>query len=186
METASTAIQPSNLPNSNTHVRAPELKRNGTRVVMLLALFVGALAGARILWSGFSDSALGAVAESMGGTFFLRFARQLGLCAVMLAGEFVLGFFAFGDLLVWTAPYICAAGGVLRIAAGSATAIPSAVICAAAVTAGAAYSAEMSGMLLKLSQGNTVYMGNSPLKKYAGEFLICFVIAVAGSIIQLR
>lgn len=175
-------------PNVETvveHVRAPELRRNGTKLLMVFSAVVGAAAGARLLWSGsgLSEEVMSSISQTLVGSFWIIFLRQTFIGAIFLAAEFVAGFFAFGDVLVWTAPYFCAMGGVLRIATGSPKMIPSAVICLAAVTAGAAYSAELSGMLLRLSRGGTVYMGNAPRRKYAFEFLGCLAAVILSAIL---
>lgn len=178
-------IGESNVETVIEHVRAPELRRNGTKLLMIFSAVVGAAAGARLLWSGsgLSEEVMSGISQTFVGSFWIIFLRQLLIGAVFLAAEFITGFFAFGDVLVWTAPYLCAMGGVLRIAASSPKMIPSAVICLAAVTAGAACSAELSGMLLRLSRGGTVYIGNAPRRKYAFEFLGCLAAVILSAIL---
>lgn len=168
------------------HIRAPELHRHGTKLLMALTAAAGAAAGARLaFWdgSGLSESAMSGISQMLAGTFGAVFLRQTLLGAAFLAVEFVLGFFALGDLLVWSVPFLCAMGGVLQIASGSPLVIVSAIIRIVAVAAGAVYSADMSGLLMRLSRGGTVHMGTRPRRTYALGFLGCFAAAVLSAIL---
>lgn len=179
-----TAETPSEI--SHEHVRAPELRRHGTKLLMAFTAAAGAAAGARLaFWegSGLSDIAMNGITQMLAGTFGEVFLHQVLIGAVFLAAEFVLGFFALGDFLVWTAPFFCAMGAVLRVAASSPTKIPSAIVCLIAVTAGAVYSADMSGLLMRLSRGGTVHMGTRPRKTYSLGFLGCFAAVVLSAIL---
>lgn len=168
------------------HIRAPELHRHGTKLLMAFTAAAGAAAGARLaFWegSGLSETTMNGISQMLAGTFGEVFLRQALLGAAFLAVEFVLGFFAPGDILVWSAPFLCAMGGVLQAAAGSPLVIVSAVIRIAAVAAGAVYSADMSVLLMRLSRGGTVHMGTRPRKTYALGFLGCFAAVVLSAIL---
>lgn len=168
------------------HIRAPELHRHGTKLLMALTAAVGAAAGARLaFWGGsvLSETAMNGISRMLAGTFGEVFWRQALLGGAFLVVEFVLGFFALGDLLVWSAPFLCAMGGVLQAASGSPLVIVSAVIRIAAVAAGAVYSAEMSGLLMRLSRGGTVHMGTRPRRTYALGFLGCFAAVILSAIL---
>lgn len=161
------------------HVRAPELHRNGTKLMMFFAAAAGAAMGARLLiWGG--EIALAETA----GTFGELFARQMTQGAVFLAAELVLGLFALGDLAVWTAPFLCAAGAVLRLSVSPPKALPAALLSIVAVTLGAAYSADMSGLLMKLSRGGTVYMGESPRRGFALRMSGCLAAVAAAAVLD--
>lgn len=161
------------------HVRAPELHRHGTKLLMMFAAAAGAAMGARLLFSG-SEIAL---AETS-GTFWEIFARQMTRGAVFLAAELVLGLFALGDLAVWIAPFLCSAGAVLRLSVSPPKALLAAILGLIAVTLGAAYSSDMSGLLMKLSRGGTVYMEASPRKSFALRLLGCLAAVAAAAILD--
>lgn len=165
------------------HVRIPELRRNGALLAMMIAAVIGAGAGARIILGGSADAVKAAVAQTFSGSFGGIFLRQTILGAAFLCAEFILGFFAAGDVLVWAAPFFCASGTVLRLAAGSPKLLPGILICLGAVTLGAARSAEMSGLLMRLTQGGTVYLGTRPRRSYALSFLGCFAAVLLGAIL---
>lgn len=168
------------------HIRAPELHRHGTKLLMALTAAIGAAAGARLaFWGGsvLSETAMSGISLMLAGTFGEVFLRQTLIGAAFLAAEVVLGFFALGDFLVWSAPFLCAMGGVLQAASGSPLVIVSAVIRIAAVSAGAVYSADMSVLLMRLSSGGTVHMGTRPRRAYALGFLGCFAAVVLSAIL---
>lgn len=166
------------------HVRSPELHRHAAKLVMSIAAALGAAAGLR-LSLGESNAALRQViAEAVGGSFGAVFLRQTALGAIFLAAEFVMGFFAFGDLLVWSAPFLYTAGAAARLAATSAKLLPGTLISIAAVIFGAAYSAEMSAMMLRLTGGGTVHTGDSPRRALAIRFAGCFAAVILGAILN--
>lgn len=161
------------------HVRSPELRRNGTKLTMTAAALIGAAAGARLL---FGEFAPGTLVNGISGTFGEIFLRQTLHSALFLAAEFILGFFAFGDLAVWVVPFLYGAGTALR-AASSLKLLPGAFVCLIGVILGAAYSADMSGLLLKLTRGGTVYMDTRPRLSYALGFAGCLAAAALGAMI---
>lgn len=159
------------------HIRSPELHRNGTKLLMLFAAAAGAAMGARL---ALSSGAAGAVF----GTFWELFAYRITRGALFLAAELVLGMFALGDLAVWAAPFICAAGTVVRLWGSGAKALPAALVSVIAVTLGAAYSADMSGLLMKLSRGGTVYMETNPRRGFALRLFACLVAVVGAAFLD--
>lgn len=166
------------------HVRSPELRRHGTKILMAVSAVIGAAAGVRLLFGANSSDVLAnSISQMLEGTFGEAFLRQTLLGALFLAAELVLGFFAFGDLAVWAAPFLYSAGTVLRVAAGSPKLLPGSLICLFGVIMGAAFSAEMSGLLLKLTRGGTVYMDTHPRRSYALEFVGCLAAVILGSIL---
>ena len=166
------------------HLRSPELRRNRTKLMMAVSAVIGAAAGARLLFGDAASETLSAsVSRMLTGTFAEVFLRQTFLGALFLAAEFVLGFFALGDLAVWAAPFLYGAGTVLRLAAGSPKLIPGALICLVGIVLGAAFSADMSVMLLRLTRGGTVYMDTHPRRSYAVAFVGCFAAVALGAMI---
>lgn len=168
------------------HVRSPLLRRHSTKITMSVAAVIGVAAGARLILAGdlFAENAANAVAQTLVGSFGEIFLRQAVLGTVFLCVEFLLGFFAFGDILVWTVPFLSTVGTVLRLfSAGSPKILPGTLICLVAVVAGAAYSADMSELLMRLSRGGTVYMETRPKRTYALHFFGCLAGVVFGAIL---
>ncbi len=164
------------------HVRSPELRRRGSKLIMTFAAAVGAAAAARLALT--DSAALQAVSQSFSGTFGAIFLRQTAFGAVFLSAELLLGFFALGDFLVWALPFLCASGTVLRLFAnGSPKPIAGSVICVGAVIFGAAFSAEMSSLLMRLSRGGTVHLGESPRAAFSFKILGCFAAVLLGAIL---
>ena len=177
-------VDPDDADKPREHVRSPELRRNGTKLTMAASAVIGAAAGARLLFGeAASETLVNSISQMFTGTFGEIFLRQTLLGALFLAAEFVLGFFALGDLAVWAAPFLYGAGAVLRLAAGSPKLLPGAIICLIGVVMGAAYSADMSGLLLKLTRGGTVYMDTHPQRSYAIGFFGCLAAVILGSIL---
>lgn len=169
------------------HVRSPELHRHAAKLVMAIAAALGAAAGLRLSLGDTNAALRQLIAEAVGGisgTFGAVFLRQLALGAMFLAAELVLGFFAFGDLLVWSAPFLYTAGAAARLAATTPKLIPGTLISIAAVIFGAAYSAETSSLLLRLTGGGTVHTGDQPRRALAIEFAGCFAAVILGAILN--
>ncbi len=171
-------------PIKNMHVRAPELHRNAAKVVMAIAALIGAAAGLRLSLGEANAATRQIIAEASAGTFGAVFLRQLAAGALFLAAELMLGFFAFGDFLVWSAPFLCTAGAAARLAATSPKQIPGTLIAIAAVTLGAAFSAEMSCLLLRLTSGGTVHTGDSPRREIALKFAGCLAAVLLAAILN--
>ena len=88
-----------------THVRAPEIRRSGTRILMGVTAVCGAVSGAVIMFTEKSDpTALEMISQSLVGTVGELFLRAMITGAVFLIAELILGFFALGDWLVWVLP----------------------------------------------------------------------------------
>lgn len=177
-------VDPDGADKPREHVRSPELRRNSTKLTMTAAAVIGAAAGARLLFGeAASEPLMNSVSQMFAGTFGEVFLRQTLLGALFLAAEFILGFFAFGDLAVWAAPFLYGSGTVLR-AVGSIRLLPGTLFCLVGVILGAAYSADMSGLLLKLTRGGTVYMDTHPRRAYTLGFLGCLAAVVLGAILM--
>lgn len=156
-----------------THVRIPEIRRGGTRILMGLTSLCGAVSGAVIAFTGAADpAALTEISGTLVGTIGELFLRSVAIGAAFLAAELILGFFALGDWFVWVLPLCYAMGTVLRVvASGTGILLPSAAAGVCAVTLAAATSASFSKTLLRLSKGGTVYLDSSPRRSYALAFL---------------
>lgn len=156
-----------------THVRVPEIRRGGTKILMGATALCGAVSGVVTALSGAAEpEMLAAVSESLEGTVGGIFLNRAAVGAAFLGIELILGFFAFGDWIVWLAPLCFAMGTSLRIAAsGSLILLPAAAAGIAAVTFAAAASATLSKTLMRLSGGGTVYLESSPRRSCALAFL---------------
>lgn len=176
------AIAPSDKPV--THVRAPELHRHAAKVVMTIAALLGVAAGLRLTLGEANAATRQLLAEASAGTFGAVFLRQIAASAAFLVAEFVLGFFAFGDLLVWSAPFLYTAGAVARLAATTPKQIPGTIIAIAAVILGAAFSSELSSLLLRLTSGGTVHTGESPRREIAIKFAGCLAAVILAAILN--
>lgn len=169
-----------------THVRAPELRRSGTRILMGITAVCGAVAGAVTVFSGKGDpAALRALSDSLVGEFGELFMRSALIGTVFLAAELILGLFALGDWIVWSLPLCYTMGTALKvISVGTGVLLPSAAAGACAVTFAAATSAAFSQTLLRLSKGGTVYLDVSPRKNYALAFLGYEAIIIAAAVYE--
>lgn len=164
------------------HVRSPELRRHGSKLIMTFTAAVGAAAAVRLALT--DGAALKTVSETFSGTFGTIFLRQTAFGAAFLIAELLLGFFVPGDLLVWCVPFLCAAGTVLRLFAyGSPKPIAGCVICVGAVILGAAFSAEMSALLKRLTRGGTVHLGESPRSAFLFKIMGCFAAVLLGAVL---
>lgn len=169
-----------------THVRTPELRRSGTRILMGMTAVCGAVAGAVAAFSGKADPAvLETLSKLLVGEFGTLFWRSAVIGVVFLAAELLLGFFALGDWLVWPLPLCYAMGTALKVvASGTGVLLPSAAAGICAVTFAAATSAEFSQTLMRLSKGGTVYLDSSPRRSYALAFFGYAVIIAAAAVYE--
>lgn len=158
------------------HVRAPEIRRGGSRILMAAAGACGAAAGAVMVFIG------QVIPTIQNWDFGEVFFNRLAVGAIMLAAEFLLGFFALGDWLVWGVPMLCGMACGLRLCAvGNWAFLIGAAFTLIGITFAAARSADFSQLLLKLSRGGTVYMESSPRRSYANSFLGYSALVMAGA-----
>lgn len=167
-----------------THVRAPELHRHAAKIVMAAAALLGVAAGLRLSLGESAAATRQIIAEASAGTFGAVFLRQIATGALFLGAELLLGFFAFGDFLVWSAPFLYAAGAAARIASTSPKQLPGTLIAVAAVIFGAAFSSELSSLLLRLTGGGTVHTGDSPRRETAIKIAGCLAAVILGAILN--
>lgn len=173
-------------PYVYTHVRVPELRRGGTRILMGITAASGAVSGAVMALTGAAEpAALAAISETFAGTVGELFLRALAAGLAFLAAELILGFFAFGDWLVWIIPLCCAMGASLRVAAAEEwILLPSAAAEICAVTLAAVTSANLSKTLMRLSKGGTVYLDRSPRRSCALAFLGYALVVAASAVYE--
>lgn len=185
-ETAEPETDKRDEPMVYTHVRAPELRRGGARILMGLTAVCGAVSGAVIALTGTADSAaVETISGSLVGTVGELFLRAMITGGVFLAAEFMLGFFALGDWLVWVLPLCYSMGVSLRVAAlGTGVLLPSAAVEICAVAFGAATSASFSQTLLRLSRGGSAYRDRAPIRSYAPAFFGYAVMIAAAAVYE--
>lgn len=159
------------------HIRHPKAHHSGTFIVMAIAAVCGVAGGIAVsLNGGFSEEVSNTLKLPFGEIFLMR----LGFGAALLAVEFILGFFAFGDLLVWAVPLIAGLGLALRVAITRMwVLLPSSAVLLGVAAFGAAVSAGFSGTLMSLSRGGTIHLGNSPRRVFVLNFLGYFAAAAA-------
>ena len=169
-----------------SHVRSPELKRGEYVILMSATAVCGAVGGAILALSGKADvSALAKITQDLSGGFGSVFFQRLLIGAAFLLAEYIIGFFAFGDLFVWAAPMCCAMGLSLRIAATKSwILLPSAIITLIGCVMGAATSSGLSHTLIRLSRGGTVHLEDSIHVKYTVSFLGYLAAVLAGAIYE--
>lgn len=161
--------QPISKSTDYPHIRHPEAHRSSTFVVMGLAAVCGAVGGVVVAKDSNVASAIIEFTEKTFGEIFLM---RFVFGAALLAVEFVLGFFALGDLLVWAVPLFAGLGLALRIAATKIwVLLPSSIVLLGVVAFGAAVSAGFSATLMSLARGGTIHLGSSPRRVFVLNFL---------------
>lgn len=173
--------------NTYKHVRSPEIRRSEQVILMSAAAVCGAVGGVLLALSGKAadPEVLQKLADNTLSGFGSIFLQRVMLGALFLGIEYLLGFFAFGDLLVWTAPLVYSLGTAFRITAlKSWILLPSAIVGTVAVVLGAALSSGFSYALMRLSSGGTVYLESSPKQKLAVSFLGCLAAVIAAAIYE--
>lgn len=189
-ESTQSEIQPLELPehaldgqalaasnDENHYYRRPRTSKSGTFFVMSMSAVCGAIGGVIISQN---STITAAVAQTLSLSFGEVFTSRVLIGVILLAVEFVLGFFAFGDLLVWTVPLVSGLCLALRIASERTwSLLPSALVTLGVTAFAAAVSAGFSQMLMSISRGGTVHLGNSPRRVYVLNFLGYFVAIIA-------
>ncbi len=174
------AVSSEELPQEEyTHVRYPRVRRSSALIVMSLSALCGVIGG--IVISRTADVSA-EMAKSLAAPFGKIFLERTLLGAAFLGAEFILGFFALGDLLVWIVPLAAGLGSSLRVAATKAwILLPSSILLLFITAFGAAVSAGFSETLMTIARGGTVHLGSSPRKIFALNFLgyLAAVIACA-------
>lgn len=166
--------------------RSREQTRGGARVLMTIIALCGAAAGVIAALSGSHGaeitSALGERISGGFGEIFLR--RALSGCAILLV-EFLLGFFAFGDLLSWILPVFAGMGAGFFVAAlQNPVFLPSEITVLATVIFAGADSALFSRKLFGLSTGNRAYLRGMSAADYSARFALMALAMVAAGIYE--
>ncbi len=169
---------PAALPQEEyTHVRYPKVRRSSAFLLMGLSALCGVIGG--IVISRTADLSE-EMANSLVDPFGRIFLKRTLLGAAFLGAEFLLGFFALGDLLVWLVPLAAGLGLSLRVAATKAwILLPSSILLLFITAFGAAVSAGLSETLMTIARGGTVHLGSSPRKIFALNFLGYLAAAIA-------
>lgn len=149
-----------------THVRYPEISRRGLLILMIFSGISGALAGIIPTLRGIIPT------TELSGTFMEIFLSRISIGAAVLAAEYLLGFFAFGDLLVWALPLWYCMGGALRVTASARWKLLPGIIIGGILTAfGAAVSGAFSQGIMRVLKGGTVHFDDSPRRGFTLTFL---------------
>lgn len=127
------------------------------------------------------------------GSFWQILGMRLLWGAAFLLAEYILGFFALGDMLVWAVPLVCGLGtGAALTGAFSlhgisaALLIPSCAASVAAVVSGAGVSAAMSSQLLRLvsTDKSSIVAARPAAGEYTLRFLVCLAILLGSFIAE--
>ncbi len=165
-------------PPAARHVRAPSVRRRSSVLVLGFCAVCGALGGALAYYAAGCPEICGTVLSFMDGSFLELFLRRLLYGGAFLLAEYVLGYFAAGEWLVWALPLLSGMGAGFSLSAAYGGAelfamVPSAGIVVALCVFGANTSGELSALLLRLAGGNGggVIMTGSAAKDYSIKFL---------------
>lgn len=166
----------------NTHERSVAPTKGSARAIMTVTAILGAAAGVILAFNGKADAAaVSAVMERISGDFLNIFVRRMIFGAIMVAAEFLLGFFAFGDFISWVVPVVSGMGaGFFLGVVKNPVFLPSEIVTLIAVIMFGANSALFSRRLLGLAAGNRAFSRGMTVFEYLGRFFIAVVaIAVA-------
>lgn len=150
------------------HERSPMLRRSGWLLTMALTALCGAVGGAVSAVYG------GAAAPAAVSSFLALFLSVMLRGCTFLLAEYIIGFFALGEWIVWLAPLCCGLGtGMVLFSCRSWLMLPSCAVIMSAVVFGANTSGEFSALLLRLVRGrsNAVIMTGSAAVNYTLQFL---------------
>ena len=174
-------------PSDKPENRAIRVSRNSS-LVLWLAAVCGVSGG---LVSAQSVGALEGVLFTSEGSFLALFLSRLLYGAAFLLAEYLLGFFALGEWLVWLAPLCCGLGTGLSAAAGfgrkgALLLIPSAAITLLAVIFGARCSGEFSAQLLRVVSGSRtgIVLTSEATRGYTLRFFGCLAAVGAAALIE--
>lgn len=172
-ETVDIAGEEPELPEEYSHVRSPELRRGAGKLLMTLAAALGTAAGITAALTGiFGETAQSLLSERFSSGFRGVFGTRLPINAACLAAEFILGFFALGDILVWTIPLFLGLGtGLTLTLAWNGALLPSAIGALVCGIIGAALSSEFSEELRGFANGTNRRSDDSPAKRFTLRFL---------------
>lgn len=149
---------------------------------------LGAYAACSVSGADFSGSIL-----CVSGSFWELLGMRLLWGMIFLTAEYILGFFALGDLLVWTVPLVCGLGtGAALTGAFSqrgfsaAVLLPSCIASVSAVVMGAGISQAMSSQLLRLvsTNKNSIVAARPAAGEYTLRFLVCLTILLGAFIAE--
>lgn len=163
----------------------PQVTKNSSLVLWLSAI-CGIAAGM------VSGNAVGTDSLLMNtdGSFLLLFLCRLLYTGIFLLAEYVMGYFALGEWLVWLVPLCCGMGtGVFAAAAiteGKAKLLPAALVSLAAVVGGARRSGEFSAQLLRVVSGSRtgIVLTEAAAKDYTMRFFGCIAAAAAAALYE--
>ncbi|MDE7192968.1 MAG: hypothetical protein K2O14_03255 [Oscillospiraceae bacterium] len=170
-------------------VRQPLLRRRGNLLLMGLASVCGAACGGVMMFRGADFSALSqAFVLQAEGSFLSFFLSRVIYGGIFLLAEYILGYFALGEWIVWAVPMCCGTGAALTLAASAEGAsgwllLPSAAMTAVLAVFGANTSGDMSALLLRIAAGKngSFVMSESAARDYTLHFLgYAVLLALAG------
>lgn len=160
-----------------THVRSPELNRNAQKILMTAVAVIGTAAGAVAALTGaFGENPAKLLTERFSAGFWNVFSGRFLINAGCLAAEFLLAFFALGDLLVWIVPLFLGLGTGLTFASiQHAAFLPSSAAVLLCGGFGAAFSSCFSTELRFFAGGKNRRTDDFPAKYLAARFFVLLI-----------
>lgn len=174
-------------PSDKPEKKAVRVSRNSSLVLWLAA--VCGISGGMV--AAQSAGALEGVLFTSEGSFLALFLSRLLYGAAFLLVEYLLGFFALGEWLVWLAPLCCGLGTGISAAAGfgrkgALLLIPSAAITLFAVVLGARCSGDFSAQLFRVVSGSRtgIVLTSEAARGYTLRFFGCLAAVGAAALIE--
>lgn len=160
-----------------THVRSPEISRNSQKILMTTVAVIGTAAGAVAALTGaFGENPAERLTERFSAGFWSVFSGRFLINAGCLAAEFLLAFFALGDLLVWVVPLFLGLGTGLTFASiQHAALLPSTAAVLLCGGFGAAFSSCFSAELRFFAGGKNRRTDDFPAKYLAARFFVLLI-----------
>lgn len=173
---------------SETHPRERSTAdtRGAAKAVMIISAVCGAAAGVLLAVTGKADSeVVSMLSERISGSFIEIFLQRALSGGAILLLEFILGFFAFGDIVSWIFPVMAGMGGGFFIAAlQKPVFLPSELAVLLAVIFAGASSALFSRKLLGLASGNRSYMRGMSAAEYSARFALMLLAVIAAAVYE--
>lgn len=179
--------EPAQLPRA---VRTSR-RRSGIPPLYTLAAAIGIAAGIFAVSSLPADADLSGNILCRSGGFLEILLSKLAWGGAFLLAEYLCGYFALGNLIVWLAPLLCGLGTGAALGAAflqngmdALWLVPGCAVCAAVVVFAARTSADMSAQLLRLisTNKNSIVSTSPAAGEYTLRFLVCLAILSACSI----
>lgn len=170
-------------PANEARPSAPSAKCiNNSRTIPLLIMTSVAICGA-------ITGAIAAYGQGYTITsdqpFLWLFARRLAVGGIFLIAEYLMGYFALGEWVVWLAPLLCGMNAGATLVCAGLPMLPSLAGTMVLTVLAANRSGELSSLLLRLVKGdNCVIMAGSAASGYTVSFAAYSAVLIALSLVE--